>query len=44
MPLFVRPLRAAITSRFDKENVRTMAAVKAYAEANPADDANASAS
>jgi len=41
MPLVVRPLRAAITSRFDKENVRTMAAVKAYAEANPADDANA---
>lgn len=37
MPLIIRPLRAAITSRFDKENVRTMAAVKAYAEASPAE-------
>jgi hypothetical protein len=33
MPLVVRPLRHFITSSFDKENIRTMAAVKAYAEA-----------
>jgi hypothetical protein len=33
MPLIVRPLRSMLTSRFDRENVRTMAAVKAYAEA-----------
>jgi hypothetical protein len=32
MPLLLRPLRAAIISRFDKENVRTLAAVSAYAE------------
>jgi hypothetical protein len=33
MPIAFRPLRAAVTSRFDKENLRTMAAVKEYAEA-----------
>jgi hypothetical protein len=33
MPAVVRPLRSAVTSRFDKENLRTMAAVKQYAEA-----------
>ena len=35
MPRLFRPLRRAIISSFDKENVRTMAAVKAYAEAQP---------
>jgi hypothetical protein len=34
MPIVFRPLRPAITSRFDKENLRTMAAVKQYAEAH----------
>jgi hypothetical protein len=33
MPFLFRPLRRAITSRFDSENARTMAALKAYAEA-----------
>jgi Polyketide cyclase / dehydrase and lipid transport len=33
MPAVVRPLRALVTSRFDQENLRTMAAVKEYAEA-----------
>jgi hypothetical protein len=33
MPLIARPLRRFIISSFDKENIRTMAAVKAYAEA-----------
>ena len=37
MPLAFRLLRPAITSRFDKENQRTMAAVKQYAEAHAAD-------
>lgn len=37
MPPVFRPLRSAIISRFDKENLRTMAAVKQYAEAH-ADD------
>jgi Polyketide cyclase / dehydrase and lipid transport len=32
MPLVLRPLRGAITRQFDQENVRTMAAVKQYAE------------
>jgi hypothetical protein len=32
MPFALRPLRRAITSRFDQENSRTMAAVKRYAE------------
>lgn len=34
MPVVLRPLRPAITSRFDEENRRTMAAVKEYAEAH----------
>jgi uncharacterized protein YndB with AHSA1/START domain len=38
MPAIFRPLRPLITRSFDKENVRTMAALKAYAEANPEDD------
>jgi uncharacterized protein YndB with AHSA1/START domain len=33
MPALVRPLRRLMIDAFDKENVRTMAAVKAYAEA-----------
>jgi len=36
MPLIARPLRTVVISKFDKENVRTMAAVKQYAEAHPA--------
>jgi hypothetical protein len=36
MPLLLRPLRPVIISRFDQENVRTMAAVKAYAESHGA--------
>jgi uncharacterized protein YndB with AHSA1/START domain len=35
MPIAFRPLRPAITSSFDKENLRTMAAVTRYAEAHP---------
>jgi hypothetical protein len=35
MPLAGRPLRGLIISAFDKENLRTMAAVKTYAEARP---------
>jgi hypothetical protein len=35
MPLLFRPLRWLIIRSFDQENVRTMAAVKAYAEAHP---------
>jgi hypothetical protein len=38
MPVFFRPLRPLITRSFDKENVRTMASLKAYAEANPEDN------
>ena len=34
IPTILRPLRGLILSRFDKENLRTMAAVKAYAEAH----------
>jgi hypothetical protein len=37
MPLVLRPLRPAITARFDQENLRTMAAVKKYAEAQAGD-------
>jgi uncharacterized protein YndB with AHSA1/START domain len=36
MPALLRPLRPAIISRFDQENVRTMAAVKAHAESHAA--------
>ena len=32
MPLVARPLRLLMTRSFDKENVRTLAVVKAYAE------------
>ena len=32
MPFAFRPLRPLITRSFDKENVRTMGALKAYAE------------
>jgi hypothetical protein len=39
MPIVFRPLRSAVTSRFDKENLRTMAAVKQYAEAHASDPA-----
>jgi hypothetical protein len=35
MPIIARPLRGLIIRRFDQENRRTMAAVKAYAEAHP---------
>jgi uncharacterized protein YndB with AHSA1/START domain len=35
MPLVLRPLRSAVISKFDKENVRTMSAVKQYAESEP---------
>jgi hypothetical protein len=33
-PAIFRPLRPLITRSLDKDNVRTMAALKAYAEAN----------
>jgi hypothetical protein len=36
MPLVLRPLRPLITASFDKENARTMAALKSHAEAQPA--------
>jgi uncharacterized protein YndB with AHSA1/START domain len=39
MPVGFRLLRPAITARFDKENVRTMDAVKRYAEAHPSSSA-----
>jgi uncharacterized protein YndB with AHSA1/START domain len=35
MPVVFRPLRPLITASFDKENVRTMAALKRHAEARP---------
>lgn len=35
MPVVLRPLRRLITASFDKENIRTMAALKKYAEAHP---------
>ena len=37
MPVITRPLRRLIVSSFDKENLRTMAALKTYAEAHPGD-------
>jgi uncharacterized protein YndB with AHSA1/START domain len=37
MPVALRPLRPLITSRFDKENRRTLTAVKNYAEAHAGD-------
>jgi hypothetical protein len=33
MPVVARPLRRALTSRFDRENARTINALKACAEA-----------
>jgi hypothetical protein len=35
MPAAARPLRPLVTARFDKENLRTMAALKQHAEAQP---------
>jgi hypothetical protein len=35
MPGILRPLRGLITGSFEKENIRTMDAVKKFAEANP---------
>jgi hypothetical protein len=35
MPFIFRPLRRAITSSFDRENMRTMGALKTYAESPP---------
>lgn len=35
MPTILRPLRRLIIASFDKENVRTMAAAKKFAEAHP---------
>jgi len=40
MPAIFRPLRRLIISSFDKENLRTMAAVKEYAEAHAGDAHN----
>jgi hypothetical protein len=37
MPAIVRPLRSALISKADKENVRTMAALKQYAESQSDD-------
>jgi hypothetical protein len=34
MPVIARPLRGLIVRSFDRENLRTMAAVKTYAEAH----------
>jgi hypothetical protein len=34
MPWCLRPLRRLVTSRFDQENLRTIAAIKQHAEAN----------
>lgn len=36
MPAVLRPLRPLVTASFDKENERTMAALKSHAEAQPA--------
>jgi hypothetical protein len=38
MPIALRPLRPVITAQFDQENLRTIAAVKRYAEAHASDD------
>jgi hypothetical protein len=35
MPVLLRPLRPLIIRSFDKENIRTLAAVKQYAESHP---------
>jgi hypothetical protein len=34
MPSFFHPLRRLVTSKFDQENLRTMASLKEYGEAN----------
>jgi hypothetical protein len=34
MPVVLQPLRPLVTASFDKENVRTMAALKKYAESH----------
>ena len=44
MPLVLRPLRRLVTASFDKENVRTMAALKRYAEAQANADGQVSQS
>ncbi len=44
MPMAFRPLRALITAAFDKENLRTMAAVKQYADEHAGDGAPSPAS
>jgi hypothetical protein len=38
IPVLLRPLRGAITAKFERANVRTMAAVKEYAEVHPAEE------
>jgi uncharacterized protein YndB with AHSA1/START domain len=35
MPIVLRPLRRFVVASFDKENIRTLAAVKEYAGAHP---------
>lgn len=40
MPIAFRPLRAVVIGKFDKENLRTMAAVKEYAEAHATEGAS----
>ena len=44
MPAVLRPLRRLITAAFDKENVRTIAALRRYAEAQPPSPAQPAAS
>jgi hypothetical protein len=39
MPIAFRPLRSAVTSKFDQENLRTMTAIKKYAEAHAGEGA-----
>ena len=34
MPSVIKPLRPLMTARFDQENLRTMAALKEYAQAH----------
>ena len=43
MPFVFRPLRPLVTASFDKENLRTMAALKQYAEAQSSVDGPARA-
>jgi hypothetical protein len=44
MPLVLRPVRPLVTASFDKENLRTMAALKRYAEAQASADGQVSPS